>query len=500
MSDFELEEATVEGMGAAMRAGDVSCRELVEAYLARIEAYDRQGPTLNAVVTVNPDALDQASAVDAELRSGSDHGPMHGIPVLVKDQVETAGLTTTYGCKAFQDRVPDTDATAVTWLREAGAIVLAKTVLPDFAVSWFGFSSSGGETKNPYSLAHDPGGSSSGTGAGVAANLGAVGIGEDTGGSIRVPASFCNLVGLRPTVGLVPRTGMSPLVTTQDTAGPMARTVADAAILLDVLAGYDPLDPYTSLHAWAGIPEEGYFAALAGATLQGARIGVLRSAFGSDDDPESGPVNRAIGGALEGLAAAGATIVDDLTVDALDELIVTTSLYTVQSKRDIDAFLAARGLAPAHVVDIVAQGLYHPACDLIEAIAEGPEDPTTDPSYFAGVAARFDFARAIMNLMAKHDLDALAFPDVQVTPPAKADVLAGKWNTLTYPTNTLIASQTSLPGISVPAGLTDDGLPIGMELIGPPLSEAHLLRLAAAFEQETRFRVVPAATPALNGH
>jgi Asp-tRNA(Asn)/Glu-tRNA(Gln) amidotransferase A subunit family amidase len=500
MSEFELQEATVEGIGAAIRGGSISCRELVEAYLARIDAYDRQGPELNAVVTVNPEALAMADAVDAELSAGTDRGPMHGIPVLVKDQVETAGLTTTYGSEAFLDRVPDTDATAVTWLKKAGAIVLAKTVLPDFAVSWFGFSSSGGETKNPYVLTHDPGGSSSGTGAGVAANLGAVGIGEDTGGSIRVPASFCNLVGLRPTVGLVPRTGMSPLVTTQDTAGPMARNVADAAILLDVLAGYDPLDPYTSVHAWGVVPESGYFAALQDATLKGARIGVLRSAFGADDDPESGPVNHVMDSALEGLTAAGATVVDDLTVDALEELIVTTSLYTVQSKRDIDAFLSVRGLVPAQVADIVSQGRYHPACDLIEAIAEGPEDPTTDPLYFAGVAARFDFARAIIDLMAKHNLDALAFPDVQVTPPAKADVLAGKWNTLTYPTNTLIASQTSLPGISIPAGLTDEGLPVGIELIGPPLSEARLLRLAAAFEQETSFRAAPKTTPALNGH
>ncbi|MBX6342191.1 MAG: amidase, partial [Thermomicrobiaceae bacterium] len=237
---FRLQEATIDAIHAAYRSGALTCRQLVELYLARIDAYDRGGPAINAVITVNPRALDEADAADRAFRERGDlAGPLHGIPVLVKDQAETAGIPTTFGSVALRGYVPSADAVVVQRLRAAGAVVLAKTNLPDFATSWFGYSSAGGETKNPYALDRDAGGSSAGTGAGVAANLGAVGIGEDTGGSIRVPASFDNVVGLRVTTGLISRTGLSPLVEFQDTAGPMARTVRDAAILLDALVGYD---------------------------------------------------------------------------------------------------------------------------------------------------------------------------------------------------------------------------------------------------------------------
>jgi len=201
----------------------------------------RNGPELNSILTVNPRALDEAEELDRSFgRSGEFVGLLHGVPVLVKDQAETAGIRTTFGSVAFEDHVPEEDATVVRRLKEAGAVVLAKTNLPDFATSWFAYSSAGGVTKNPYDLDRDPGGSSGGTGAAVAANLGAVGIGEDTGGSIRLPASFDNLVGVRVTTGLISRNGLSPLVVFQDTAGPMTRTVKDAAILLDALVGYDP--------------------------------------------------------------------------------------------------------------------------------------------------------------------------------------------------------------------------------------------------------------------
>jgi amidase len=501
MSEFELQEATIAGIGAAIRGGALTCAELAEAYLARIEAYDRAGPELEAIVNLNPIALDEARARDDELRSGKDRGPLHGIPVLVKDQVETAGVVTTFGSKAFPSYVPSTDATAVRWLKEAGAIVLGKTVLPDFATSWFGFSSRGGETKNPYAPTRDPGGSSSGTAAALAANLAAVGIGEDTGGSIRVPSSFCCLVGVRVTTGLIPRTGMSPLVVLQDTAGPMARSVADAAALLDVLVGYDPADPFTAVNVANRRPDAGYAAGLEEAKLHGTRVGVLRSAFGADDDPNSGPVNAVMAEALRAFGDAGAHVVDDLVIDGLQDLIVTTSLYTVASRRDIDAFLGARPeLDPRRVADIVAAGLYHPALDLLEAIAEGPQDPSTDPAYYRGIAARFDFQRAVLDLMARHGLDAIVFPDVQVTPPVKDDIRAGRWNTLTYPTNTLIASQTSLPAVSVPAGFTDDGLPVGMELVAGPYAEPTLLRIAAAFERVVGARRPPKTAPALAGH
>ena len=230
---FVLEETTIDQIHDAYHAKTLTCVELVQGYLDRIEAYDQNGPALNAYVAFNPDALKEAAALDAALqRSGKLSGPLHGIPIAVKDQAETEGIPTSFGSIAIKGYVPKEDSTLVAKLKAAGAVILGKTTLPDFATSWFGYSSASGETKNPYDLARDPGGSSAGTGAAIAANLAAVGIGEDTGGSIRVPASFDNLVGVRVTPGLISRKGLSPLVVFQDTAGPMGRNVKDTAVVL----------------------------------------------------------------------------------------------------------------------------------------------------------------------------------------------------------------------------------------------------------------------------
>jgi len=252
---FQIDEATIDGIHAAMRAGELTSRALVDAYLDRIEAVDRAGPRLNGVLGVSEVARARADELDAALaRDGELTGPLHGIPVLVKDCVETSDIPTTFGSAAIEGYTPERDAVIVRKLRDAGAVILAKTTLPDFATSWFSYSSLSEETKNPYALDHDPGGSSAGTGSAVAANLGAVGIGTDCGGSIRVPGSFCNLVGVRSTPGVVPRTGSSYLVIFQDTIGPMTRTVADAATVFDVLAGYDESDPYTAAYVIARAP------------------------------------------------------------------------------------------------------------------------------------------------------------------------------------------------------------------------------------------------------
>ena len=241
---FALEETTIDQVHDAYRAKTLTCVELVQGYLDRIAAYDQKGPALNAFVALNADALTEAAALDAAFQqSGKLSGPLHGIPIAVKDQAETKGIPTSFGSIAIKGYVPKEDSTLVAKLKAAGAVILSKTTLPDFATSWFGYSSASGETKNPYDLARDPGGSSAGTGAATATNLAAVGIGEDTGGSIRVPASFDNLVGVRVTPGLISRKGLSPLVVFQDTAGPMGRNVKDTAIVLDAIVGYDPLDP-----------------------------------------------------------------------------------------------------------------------------------------------------------------------------------------------------------------------------------------------------------------
>ena len=492
-----MEEATIDDIHAAFRSGELTCRRLVELYLARIEAYDRSGPVLNAILTVNPEALDEAEDLDRSFeQNGEFAGPLHGIPVLVKDQAETAGIRTTLGSMAFEDYVPEEDSTVVKRLKEAGAIILAKTNLPDFATSWFAYSSAGGETKNPYDLDRDPGGSSSGTGAGVAANLGAVGIGEDTGGSIRVPSSVDNLVGVRVTTGLISRKGLSPLVVFQDTAGPMTRTVRDAAILLDVLVGYDPADPFTaaaSLARGAGNYSDG----LGDGGFTGMRIGVLREAFGADEDPDSAQVNKVIEGAVEKMREAGAEVVDPVSVPGLLDYIGVTSLYLSQSRYDIDRFLSERP-GSLTVGELFDSKRFHPRLDLFTAIAEeAPLDPEEDPNYYRGLAAREQFRRAILNVMSEHGLDALLYPNSQVLPPTREDLDEWKWTVLTFPTNALIAAQADLPSVALPASFAEGGIPVGFELVGKPYGEADLLRLAYCCEQEIGARKPPESAPPL---
>ncbi len=495
---FRLEETTIDDIRSAFKAGEMTCRRLVELYLARIEAYDKNGPELNSVIMINPRALEEAEELDRSFEQTGDFvGPLHGIPVLLKDQAETRDMPTTFGSIALKDYFPEDDATVVKKLRETGAVILAKTNLPDFATSWFGYSSAGGETKNPYALDRDPGGSSAGTGAAVAANLGAVGIGEDTGGSIRLPASFDNLVGLRVTTGLISRAGMSPLVKFQDTAGPMTRAVKDAAILLDVLVGYDPADPFTASVLNARVAGS-YADHLTEDGLRGARIGILREAFGPDDEPDPGQVNEAVEGAIEAMKGAGAELVDPVSVPDLQRHIEDTSLYLLQSKHDITEFLSARPNAPARSFDeIYDSNQYHPNLDLFEDIAGGPDDPEGDPGYFKGIAARGEFQRAVLNVMALHGLDALLYPCVRVLPPTREELRAGKWTVLTFPTNTLIGAQADLPSVSLPAGFAGEGVPVGLEILGKPYDEPTLLKLAYSYEQVARRRRPPESAPPL---
>ncbi|KAB1188361.1 MULTISPECIES: amidase [Haloferax] len=496
---FDVTEKTIDDVHTAYESDELTCRELVESYLERIDAYDTNGPELNSIITVNPNATARADELDAAFDEDGFVGPLHGIPIVVKDQVETADIRTTFGSEAFADYHPTANATLITKLEAAGAVILAKTNLPDWATSWFGYSSIIGRTKNPYDLARDPGGSSSGTGAAVAANLGTVGIGEDTGGSIRLPAAYNNLFGLRVTPGLLSRNGMSPLVVSQDTPGPMARTAKELAQILDVTVGYDAEDEYTAVNE---LTEDAghYVDSLDADALSGARIGVLRDAFGDEDDPESGPVTRKVNEAIETMADAGAEIVDPVEVPDLDTHLENTSLYILQSKRDLNEFFAARDDAPVDsVAELYESGQYHEILDLLIGIAEeGPEDPTEDPDYWKSVAAQLQFQRTVLNVYAAHDLDILLCPDVQVIPPTAEAIEAGELDTLTFPTNTILASQAGLCAVSVPTGLTDDGHPVGVELIGKPYRETTVLSLAYAFEQVADPRVPPTTAPPLD--
>ncbi|MBO7748542.1 amidase [Paenibacillus sp. MWE-103] len=481
MSSFTFKEATVSSFHEALRAKAVTAADLVGWYQDRIEALNAQGPSLQAVVTVSPFAMEEARALDAYYeQTGALKGPLHGVPVLVKDQAETAGIRTTFGSRAFADYVPDRDASLIKRLREAGAIVLAKTSMCDFAAGWFSFSSMTGHTKNPYDLERESGGSSAGTGAGIAANFGLIGIGEDTGGSIRLPSSFNNVFGLRVTTGLISRSGFSPLVHFQDTAGPMTRTVRDAAKLMDVLVGFDRGDAFTAA-AYAADAGR-YEAALDGASMRQYRVGVVANAFGPDADPDSAAVNDTVRARVAWLREQGVPVVE-VSIPELEAWTADTSLYAMQSKKDINAFLAKRTNAPAgRFEDLYEARLFHPMNDLFHDIYGGPVEPEQEEGYYRKRVRQEEFRRALVHLMLASDVDFLLYPAVRVLPPKREDLYAEKWTCLTFPTNTVIASQSGLPSMSVPAGFAGH-LPVGFELVGKPFAEADLLRFAYDYER-----------------
>jgi amidase len=489
-----VEELTIEQVHEGYRSGTFTVRDLVQAYLDRIASIDQSGPTLNSIITVSDTALEEADELDRAFTSkGELVGSLHGVPILVKDQIETAGLRTTFGSIAAGDYVPATDATVIAKLREAGAIILGKTTMPDLATSWFSTSSRSGATgvtKNPYDLSRDPGASSSGTGAAVAANLSLVGIGEDTGGSIRVPSSWCGLVGLKVTPALISRNGMSSLVVSQDSAGPMTRTVTDAALLLDVLAGYDPTDPYTAISAIAR-QEGSYAEGLKDATLQGKRIGVLRQVFPDPADQEESAVSVVMDATLTALAAGGAELID-VAIPNLDHYVTFTSFYFSQSRQDMNAFYRARPDLPIGSLDkVYSEGQYHEKLELLELIASGPETAEGDPEYLDRILEQGEFRRIVLGIFAEHKLDVIVFPDTKLPAPTHADVFGSRWTALNYPTNTLIASQLLFPAISVPAGYTESGLPVGLELMAVPYDEARLLKVARGVEVVTHARRAP---------
>lgn len=490
-SKLALEEVTIDGVHAAFASGALTAKVLVSDYLARIQDIDKSGPTLNSIISLNPKALEAAETLDQHhAKTGALFGPLHGIPILVKDQVETKDVVTTFGSIAQSGYMPNDDATVVKKLKAAGAIILAKTAMPDYATSWFAFCSMIGETKNPYLLAHDPGGSSGGTAAAVAANLGTVGLGEDTGGSIRLPASFTNLVGVRVTPGLISRNGMQPLIVFQDTPGPTASTVKDAAIVLDAIVGYDPTDEFTA-HALIAGHKGSYTAALDVNGLKSARLGVVRNAFGPDDRPESAAVNRIIETALNAAKSSGAKLID-VEIPNLVEHLAETAFYLAHSRFEVNKFLASRPNMPTSSLEkIHAAGKFDPTLDHLINVFGGPERPEDDPDYYRKLAARDRFQRLVVGILAENQLAAIVFPSVQVLPPTKKDVREGKHACMTFPTNTPIAAQTLMPSICLPAGFSENGLPVGMEFVAPPYHEPSLFRLGYAFEQATKQRRAP---------
>lgn len=490
---YDVEERSIAQLQADMTSGAVTSEQLVRSYLNRIERIDRSGPNLNSVLALNPDALDQARALDAERAAGRVRGPLHGIPILLKDNIESADpMPTTAGSLALVENITNRDAPLVARLREAGAVILGKTNLSEWANirsshSTSGWSAVGGLTRNPYALDRNACGSSSGSGVAAAASLAAIAIGTETDGSITCPSSVTGLVGIKPTVGLVSRTYIVPISHTQDTAGPMGRTVADVAAVLTVIAGGDPNDPAT---AEADARRVDYVAALDANALQGRRIGVVRFMAGF-----SPPVDALFEQALAELRAAGAEIVEiterPASMDGLgrDEL----TILLAELRSDLNAYLATtpEAVRTRTLADIIAFNSQTPAetalfgQDLFEQAeaTQGVEDPAYRVAHArAGAAAR----AAIDEMMAAHAVDALAAPSL--APAWTTDIVNG--DHYVGGGASQLPAVSGYPHITVPMGLVG-GLPVGLSLFAEAWSEAKLLAFAYAYEQRAQARTPP---------
>jgi Asp-tRNA(Asn)/Glu-tRNA(Gln) amidotransferase A subunit family amidase len=497
---FQPIEATIDDVRAALAARQITCRALVDEYIRRIEAYDKTGPSLNAVQTINRRAAQEADRLDAAFAASGPVGPLHCVPMLVKDQVEMRDMPTTYGSAVFKDFVPQRDATIVTRLRKAGAVIIAKTTMGEFASGYLG--SAFGAVRNAYDPTRMASGSSGGTGAGIAANFATVGIGEDTGGSVRGPAAVNNLVGLRPTVPVVSRFGMLPARPTTDTLGPIGRSVKDVAIVLDVIAGYDVEDPVTA-EAVGQVPAT-YTRFLMTDGLKGARIGIIREPLDPKADTASKDfknVRAVLDRAIADMRRLGAVIVD---APAIPDLAGRSArLYddnVFETEAAINRYLAQHPNAPVKsLADILLSGKVVPsrASALVKVLGHS----TSESGYLQLLLAREQLRQAVLVVMADQHLDALAYLTFDQPPPTiPADALTRASIDSTGPgNNRRLSPVLGFPALTVPAGFTTDGLPVGLELMARSFAEPVLFKLAYAYEQGTHHRRPPASTPALRG-
>ena len=414
---------------------------------------------------------------------------MHGIPIIVKDNYDTTDLQTAAGSRALAGWVPPDDAFLVTKLREAGAIIIAKSNMHEFAYGITTLGSLFGQTRNPYALDRNPGGSSGGTGAAIAANFAAAGMGSDTCGSIRIPASHNSLVGIRGTQGLASRSGIIPLSSTQDIGGPIARTVTDAAIMLDAIVGYDPTDPLTA--ASVGNTPKSYTDFLQLAGLHGTRIGLLTTLLGTD--PADAEVASVVRGAVNEMNGQGVEVVYVTIPDLADLLTDRANGFLVlrqDFKFDLNAYLAARPSAPVRTLEeVLASGKFHPAVETNLRNSQAVESRETQ-EYFAHIVKRNVLREAIQKAMVDNRLEALAYPTIR----RKANVIGE----MQMGSNCHLSANSGLPAIVVPGGFTPDGLPVGLELLGRAWSEPQLIKFAYAYEQATRHRRPPDSTPPLD--
>src|SRR4051812_40358071 len=502
---FRVEETTIADIHASMRAGRLSCRALVDAYLRRISAFDKNGPGLNAIVVVNPDAQKQADEMDRRFAQSGTVGPLHCVPAIVKDNFETIGLQSAAGSLSLKGFVSSKDAFLVRRIKEAGAIVLAKSNMAEWAFSPYETVSSilPGYTRNPYALDRVTAGSSGGTAAAVAASFGAAGLGTDTGNSIRGPSSHQALVGIRSTMGLTSRAGVVPLSLLADIAGPMARTVEDAVAIFQVIVGEDPDDPITLSTEYvqpglrpSGRPSEipNYRAALVRDDLKGARLGVLRQAY--ERDTTDTEIIQVFKTAVDDLKRAGATVIDPAAVDLANVRRAQNAGTCGGFKYDINHYLVGLGpSAPVHSLDeIVRSRRFHPSVQLRLERAQDSTDNNGPESASCKAEAdyREQFRRAVLATMDAQKLDAFIYPTWS-NPPR----LIGDLNTPHGDNSQVFSPTTGFPAINVPMGYTRGGtLPAGITLFGKAWDEAALIKLAYSYEQATHHRRSPAATPA----
>lgn len=484
---FSIMELTIDDARQALRERRVSCEQLTRRYLQRIETYDQ--PTgLNAIVFINPRAVERARALDRQYASSGRMKRLHCIPVILKDNYDTADMPTEAGSIALRGANPPDDAFVVKRLRAEDAIVIAKSNMAEWAFNPYEtISSTHGETRNTYDLTRVPSGSSGGTASAIAANFAIIGMGTDTGNSIRGPASHLDLVGLRATIGAVSGDGIVPLLRNRDAAGPLVRTVADTATVFSVIAGVDPADPATA--AAAGRIQNDYRAYLRTDGLKGARLGVLRALVETGDADFE--VLAVMDQAIEALRAAGAVIVDPFDIPEFDRLRLATG-FCSRFRYDLRNYLVTRGAtAPIHTLDeVVASKRYLPGSEnamqwamSVEGPPEAQEPPCVDVE---GDPRRKQFLEAVVGAMDGASVDAIIYPSWTHPPRELGDLHSPHGNN-----SPVIAPHTGQPAITVPMGFTDNGLPLGLQLLARPFDEAKLIQYAYAYEQATRHRKPP---------
>ncbi|MFC5653339.1 amidase family protein [Paenibacillus solisilvae] len=473
---FSIIDATFNELQQAMETGMVTSRDLVETYLNRIEANDRKGPKLQAMLSINPYALEQADELDKERQQQGSRGPLHGIPIVVKDNYNTADMPTTGGTKALAGFVASTDCHIVQNLRNAGAIILGKTNLHELALFGLSWSTLGGQTKNPYDLTKTPGGSSGGTGVAVSANFAAAGTGTDAVNSIRSPASANNLVGIRPTKGLMNLEGILPVSCTQDNAGPIARTVEDAAILFEAMEGYS--------HT--------YSSDLNNHGLNGKRIGVLRSFFGKSEVHEE--VNLIAEHTLRQMQELGAQMIDLAAIDLeAERLLLELDVQRFEIRNELERYFTIHQAPVQTMEELLIKGNYEPSIEKFLKTAIAIEEPLNHPEYHKRLKKINELKEELLSIFSEHLLDALVYPH-------QKRLVVDIGEASQYDRNGILAALTGFPAITFQGGFSSPsktapiGIPIGIELLGKPYDDAKIIQMAYACEAAVKERRIPPFT------